>query len=116
MKTILVIDDEPDMCALVKLMFAKENYRVTCAYCLADAEQKLLEHPQIVLLDNNLPDGSGLDFFQLNPVAFKETVVILISADANPMVPEQAERQGIRAFVHKPFSMGTIKEIIWQVA
>src|SRR3954453_8984778 len=59
-KKILIIDDEVDLSMLLKSYFSNKKYEVYYAYSL-DTGIKLLEeiHPDIVFLDNNLPDGSG---------------------------------------------------------
>jgi DNA-binding response OmpR family regulator len=102
-KTILFIDDERDLCALIKYLMTKENYIVECADNLAEAELKLKLCPDIVLLDNNLPDGYGIDYIQMHPVEFMKSYVILMTADPNKTVEQQAKNEGISIFINKPF-------------
>jgi DNA-binding response OmpR family regulator len=116
MKTILIIDDEPDLCALMKKAFAKDDYTVDCACNLLEAAIKLQGHPQVVLLDNNLPDGSGIDYFHSHSAQFIESFVIMISADSSPALEIKAKKEGVDAFIQKPFSVGLLKELIRQVA
>jgi DNA-binding NtrC family response regulator len=115
-KKVLVIDDERDFCELIKNILAGENFLVDCAFTLEEAEGKLREHPQIVLLDNNLPDGSGLDYLQMHPVPFLNTSVIVVTADSTESVKDKAVREGTVAFLAKPFSVKTIRDMIRQVA
>jgi DNA-binding NtrC family response regulator len=115
-KKILVIDDEKDFCELVKNILIRENFAVDCAFTLEEAEGKLRDHPQIVLLDNNLPDGSGLDYLQMHPVPFMNSSVIVITADPEESIKEKAEREGTVAFLSKPFSVQTIREMVKRVA
>ncbi len=58
-KKILIIDDEADFCLLLKSFFLNK-YEVYHSYTLNNG-MKLLEeiNPDILFLDNNLPDGSG---------------------------------------------------------
>lgn len=115
-KKVLVIDDEKDFCELIKNILVRENFVVDCAFTLEEAEGKLREHPQIVLLDNNLPDGSGLDYLQMHPVPFMNSSVIVITADPADSVKEKAAREGTVAFLSKPFSVQTIRDMVRQVA
>jgi DNA-binding NtrC family response regulator len=115
-KKILVIDDEKDFCELMKNILVRENFVVDCAFSLEEAEEKLREHPQIVLLDNNLPDGSGLDYLQMHPVPFMNSSVIVITADPGESIKEKAAREGTIAFLSKPFSVQTIRDIVRHVA
>ena len=59
---ILVVDDEPDITALVAYHLAKEGYRVTTAGTGADALRSAREErPDMVVLDLMLPGHSGFD-------------------------------------------------------
>lgn len=60
MKRVLIIDDEEDLCMLVQSYLSKKNYEVATAYTLTDGFRKLETFsPDVLLLDNNLPDGMG---------------------------------------------------------
>ena len=80
-KSVLIIDDEKDLCEVMSRVLKKDGYAVDCAFNLAEASQKLGAHPDIVILDNNLPDGTGLEYIQRQPVEFIHSFVILITAD-----------------------------------
>lgn len=57
---ILIIDDEFELCMLLKLHFLDKGYEVEMAYNLKDGREKIKSYnPDIVFLDNNLPDGQG---------------------------------------------------------
>ncbi len=114
-KSVLVIDDEEDLCALIKGVLKKEGFLVECAGSLAAAAQMLQGRPDIVLLDNNLPDGTGLAYLQMHPVDFMESYVVLISADPSGELQKKADKEGIRNFLPKPFTMTRMKEIIMSV-
>jgi two-component system phosphate regulon response regulator PhoB len=59
---ILVVDDEPDIVALVAYHLAKSNYRVTTASNGTDALSiARSERPSLLVLDLMLPGMSGFD-------------------------------------------------------
>lgn len=61
-KKVLIIDDEIDLCLLLRSYFHRNNYEVLLSHSLQDGLQKIKqEKPQIVFLDSNLPDGVGWD-------------------------------------------------------
>lgn len=61
-KKVLIIDDEADACLLLKNYFTKKQCEVYCYHTLKEGLQQLSSiHPDIVFLDNNLPDGFGWD-------------------------------------------------------
>ena len=54
MKRILIIDDENDFCAIIKIFLAKRNYDVEIAHSLREGYRKMhLHKPDVLLLDNN---------------------------------------------------------------
>jgi two-component system KDP operon response regulator KdpE len=111
-KSVLVIDDERDLCNLISRVLVKEGFEVICAFSLAEAAEKLNARPDIVIFDNNLPDGTGLEFIQMHPVAFMQSFVIMITADSNEDLQNDAAYAGIRAFLNKPFSFDRMKKIL----
>ena len=59
-KKILIIEDEFELCMLLKLHFLEKGYEVEMVYNLKDAKERIKTYnPDIVFLDNNLPDGLG---------------------------------------------------------
>ena len=59
---VLVVDDEPDITALVAYHLAKAGYRVATAGVGRDAlEAAREEQPALIVLDLMLPDVSGFD-------------------------------------------------------
>ena len=62
-KKILIIEDEFELCMLLKLHFLDRGYEVEMVYNLKDGKDRLKTYiPDIVFLDNNLPDGLGWNF------------------------------------------------------
>lgn len=71
-KKILIIDDETDLCLLMTSYFIKKNYDVHSAASLQEGLSKMQQLlPDILFLDNNLPDGIGWNkvesFLHVNP-------------------------------------------------
>lgn len=116
MQKILIIDDEEDLCSVLSTAMKKASYRVDCVHTLVDAGKKLKTHFDIVLLDNHLPDGSGLDYYKRHPLRFKRTCVVLITADTRKGLALKAQEAGVAAIIQKPFSIAQIKEAILELA
>lgn len=59
-KKVLIIDDEVDFCLLMQFYLTKKNCEVQISHTLRDG-LGIVENnnPDIVILDNNLPDGLG---------------------------------------------------------
>jgi DNA-binding response OmpR family regulator len=111
-KSVLIIDDERDLCEVISRALKKEGFEVDCAFSLTEARLKLTVKPDIVILDNNLPDGSGIEYLQMHPAEFMESYVILITADPSTALQKKAAYEGIQAFLPKPFSIDLMREVM----
>ena len=113
---ILVVDDEKDLCELVRLILKEQNFLIECASNLKDGKEKWLDQlPIVVILDQNLPDGLGLEMIENNPELLKNTKVIMITADTQPETITRATAVGIDYFIQKPFSLKLIRELVQEI-
>lgn len=61
-KKVLIIDDEKDFCLLFKTYLLKKGFEAFVANSLAEGFEMIKTvQPDIIFLDNNLPDGYGWD-------------------------------------------------------
>jgi DNA-binding NtrC family response regulator len=59
-KKVLIIDDEVDLCLLLKTYLNRRNYEVYYSHTLKEGMNQFKQVlPDILFLDNNLPDGIG---------------------------------------------------------
>ncbi|SKA18843.1 Response regulator receiver domain-containing protein [Chitinophaga eiseniae] len=114
--SILIIDDEPDICRLLQLTLVRHGYEVKYVHALTEGLLHLRCHqPDLLFLDIHLPDGSGLDAL---PVIRKECPglpVITISAYDNGMEKQKALSAGATFFLPKPFSVKHVDELIGSI-
>ena len=80
-KRVLIIDDETDFCLLMKNYFIRKNYEVHIFHTLAEGMKNMETiKPDIIFLDNNLPDGLGWEKTEYISKHFPHTRINLISA------------------------------------
>jgi CheY-like chemotaxis protein len=115
-KCILVIDDDDDVCQIVKEKFGGLGYRVVIAYGGTEGFQKTQEEkPDCVLLDIRIPKGEdGLTYLrkirscELNDIQeqtrMRKTPVIVLTGVGISM-KALFEAEGISGFVEKPFDV-----------
>jgi two-component system phosphate regulon response regulator PhoB len=104
---ILVVDDEPDIVALVAYHLAKAGYRVSTASGGADAlEVARRERPSLVVLDLMLPDRSGFDVLEelRNDDATHDVAVLLLTARREEPDRIRGLSLGADDYLTKPFS------------
>lgn len=81
---VLIIDDEIDFCTIMKGYFNRKNYEVFLAYNLQSGLFIINETPpDILFLDNNLPDGHGWKYVDQIVEKNPQLKVYLISAHQN---------------------------------
>src|SRR5688572_23014109 len=104
---ILVVDDEPDISALVAYHLARESYRVRTASTGLEALRALeTEVPDLILLDLMLPGVSGQDVLReiKRQEAWRDVPVILLTARTEEADRLEGLRLGADDYVSKPFS------------
>src|SRR5947208_10772993 len=81
MRTLLVIDDEQSVCYSFQRVFEGEQVRVLTARTAAEGLSRIREHnPDIIVLDLQLPDASGLEIFPQIQALDRKRPVIFITA------------------------------------
>ena len=78
---ILIIDDEIDYGVIMRGYFRAKNYDVTLAFSLNKGLETLDKlNPDILFLDNNLPDGNGWDNVDMIVEKYPHLKIYLVSA------------------------------------
>jgi len=104
LKKVLIIEDEGDMCLLLNILLNGKEMELDHVQNLVAAEQYLLEEqPSVVILDNKLPDGYGVDFISYIKSKYPAIKIIMISGfDASAR--DVALENGADVFLEKPFT------------
>lgn len=106
-KHILIIEDEIDLSLLLREYFVRKGYSVSIAHTLSEGSALLeQETPDILFLDNNLPDGIGWTMAPGIASKFPEMFIVFISAfhPSLPQMPEQAQYK----ILEKPISFSAL--------
>jgi two-component system, NtrC family, response regulator AtoC len=104
MDSVLVIDDEKNIRALLAKVLAQDQVEVYSAATGADGMQLADEHqPDLVLLDLRLPDTSGLEVLRSLKVRHPEAIVIMMTAFGQVESAVEAIKSGATDYLEKPF-------------
>ena len=110
---ILVVDDERDLVATYRRLFRRQGYDVDSAVTRAGGLALIdAVAPDLVIADLELPDGGGLDLVHAARRAATPSRVIVVSARPSNGAREEAMEAGASAFVAKPFSVGTLRDLV----
>ncbi len=101
--TILVVDDDKNICELVRLYLTKEGYDTRCAYSGKRALELFGEiNPSAVILDIMLPEIDGIEVLKTIRKT-KKTPVIMLTAKGETIDKILGLELGADDYVVKPF-------------
>jgi len=110
MSNVLIIDDDKLLGNMLSRFIRRMEHDVTCVLTLEDGLKEVSTGVfDVVFLDVNLPDGSGLDVI---PVIRKEPSspeIIIITGEGDPDGAELAIKSGAWAYIEKPLSMENVE-------
>jgi CheY-like chemotaxis protein len=115
---VLVVDDDPDLCASLWDVLRQQGYRVALAHDERTAEERLHNQSyRVVLIDLKLPLGDGSRVFQLvrraNPGA--RTVVITGHRSEVDELVRKVVDEGADAVCYKPFDIPRLLGMLEQL-
>lgn len=111
-KKILIVEDEGEMCLLLNILLDAKEMELDHVKFLSNAKEYLeKEHPSVVLLDNKLPDGYGVDFISYIKKNYPEIKVIMISG-FDSSAKDVAMENGADDYIEKPFTRNQLFESI----
>ncbi len=109
----LIIDDESDICFLLNGILKRMNFTTETVNSIAAANTLLLSfQPQIIFLDNHLPDGLGVDFIETIMIKNPKAKIIMITAHDSAYDRRIAYDQGVSDFIGKPFTKDAIHQSV----
>ena len=82
MSNLLIIEDDVMLNQGIAFNFQMDGFNITSAFTLEEAREKLdKENIDIIILDCNLPDGSGFDFCKNIRQKYTTPIVFLTACD-----------------------------------
>jgi len=115
-KTVLIFDDDVNILELCSIILSESGYNVEVSETSHDIIEKVSRiHPDVILMDNWIPDIGGIKATQLlkEHPEFKHIPVIYFSA--NNDIHLLAETAGADAHLSKPFDLTDLEDIVEQV-
>jgi two-component system response regulator AtoC len=115
-RSVLVVDDEPDVRALLNDLLTEEGYKVrtadTAAKAVAEIEKQL---PDLVMMDVQLPDQDGIALLRQLKKEHSELEMIVMTAFGGSSTAIKAMEHGAYDYVTKPFEiddlLATLKRV-----
>ena len=110
---VMIVEDEKDLCLMLSYILKKQNFFPSCVNSLKEAVHQIKKFkPEILFLDNHLPDGSGSDFIGQLKKLCPLTKIIMMTAHDSPKEINKAFTKGADYFTINPFNSATIQNML----
>jgi CheY-like chemotaxis protein len=112
-KTILVVDDEPDVVSTLIESLEALGYQADGAGNGAEGLRMLEGNDyDLVITDIRMPEKNGIELLKDIKKKFASTKVVIITGYTLAYPPEQAEREGADGYIAKPFRINQIDDLL----
>ncbi|MFW7340975.1 sigma-54 dependent transcriptional regulator [Pollutimonas sp. H1-120] len=114
MPHLLIVDDEPAICELISEVAAEDGYTVAHAGDIRHARIQIeRQKPDVVLLDMQLPDGDGMEFWK--GLALADTQVVFVTGYSSVDSAIAALRCGAVDYLLKPLSLRRLRGVLGEL-
>lgn len=109
MNHILIVEDDKTLSGGIALALRGSDFKIHQAFSVREAKKALeTEDIQLILLDINLPDGSGLEFLKTFRNDSHKPVILLTANDTEADIVTGLEL-GADDYITKPFSLAVLR-------
>ncbi len=112
-KKILVVDDEVEICSVLRQFFQREGYEVMTSTDGDDAlALAMQERPHVIMLDIKMPGISGIEVLRLLREQHHPAKIIMLSAVKDDGVIKDALQLGADGYLTKPFHLEHVAQLV----
>ena len=116
MKQAWIVDDDQEMTRAISMMLEMLGCQVTGFLSARNAAKTLLTgmRPDILVLDINMPEVTGLDFLEFlrRRPEWKDLPVVMLSTEAADVTVDQALELGADGYLMKPITLEELDKVM----
>jgi DNA-binding response OmpR family regulator len=109
--SILCIEDDVDTCSFLSILFSEYRFQFTHTISSAKPMLQAGQH-DLYILDNWLPDGSGIDLCREIKLKYPTSPIVVTSGATHQSEIDEAITAGADEYVFKPCEPDRLKEIV----
>jgi DNA-binding response OmpR family regulator len=111
-KKILLIDDEKELCSLLREFFTEEGYAVECAHDGVEGILKIQSFsPDVIILDHRMPVMDGTTMLKKTMGTCSAPVICISARESKDTLIEYL-RLGVEKYLAKPLDLVELHQII----
>lgn len=115
MSKLLIVDDEIDVREFAKRFFEKRGIDVSTASGGKEALEIISKDaPDLVLLDIQMEELSGIDVLKKLRDGQNNVKVIMVTGTEDPAIIDEANSLGVKGYVHKPLVLEELEKIVME--
>lgn len=116
-KKVLIVDDSLYMRTIIKDALVNAGYEVIGQAANGETaiDMAIELQPDLITLDNILPDMLGLDILNVLKEEELDSKIIMISAVGQESVVEEGIKRGVSQYIVKPFTSEFLIETVRKV-
>ena len=112
-KKVMIYDDDTDLLEVCTLILQSKNFDViTKDRCNAILDDLGIHKPDVILMDNWIPDHGGVKATRLIKASEQFNHIPVIFFSANNDVSEMAVEAGAEYYLQKPFDITELESIV----
>ena len=112
----LIVDDDTIASEVLAELVADQGFTTACAGSVQAARDLLATHPDVILLDLVLPDGSGIELLREATTRDANTQVVVVTGHASLETSIEAMRHGATDYLLKPINLSQLRGVLSRVA
>ena len=113
-KKVLVVEDDGELGLVLDMILSERKFELDYVNNLLSADEYLQkQQPRVIILDNKLPDGFGVDFISYIKKKYPAIKIIMISGFGSAR--DVALENGADLFFEKPFSLEEFNEALYSL-
>ena len=113
---LLIIEDDAQLNQMLQFHFEDQKYTVegvgSCTEALDKMQQRAFD---LLLLDQQLPDGKGIDLLQQIMQGSPDQAVIMMTGQHDLELAIEATKLGAADFIHKPIKISELQHVVERV-
>jgi len=116
MAKLLIIDDEPDLCAIFQRIFKEEGHSVATATTGQEGIAKArADQPDLIFLDLKMPSMDGITCLKRLRLVSKASKIVVLTGYGTLKTAKEAMMLGAYDYTAKPFDLDLIRTLIQEV-